>query len=100
MRILVVCGLGLGSSHITAITVEKALKKLGIKGATVELSDLASARSSPCDLWVASTEFAHQLRREMPESSHCRVIGIKSAIDVDEVASAIRKAIDAIDTQT
>jgi len=92
VKILVVCGVGLGSSHILRLTVRKALARLGVK-ATVEVSDLTSAPSMLSDLWVSLTEFADALRCRVPADSRHKVVGVKSIVDVDEVVAAIRKAL-------
>ena len=44
MKILAVCGMGLGTSLILRMNAEKALKQLGIE-ADVEVSDMGSARA-------------------------------------------------------
>ena len=44
VKILAVCGMGLGTSLILRMNAEKALKQLGIE-ADVEVSDMGSARA-------------------------------------------------------
>lgn len=49
IRVLTVCGVGMGSSLILRTTAEKAFKELGIN-AKVEATDLCSARSMKADM--------------------------------------------------
>lgn len=62
MKILTVCGMGLGSGLLLRMQVEKALKQLGVQ-ADVEVSDMGSARAlaKTADLVVTSPELAQQL---------------------------------------
>jgi ascorbate PTS system EIIB component len=62
LKILTVCGMGLGSGLLLRMQVEKALKQLGVQ-ADVEVSDMGSARAlaKTADLVVTSPELAQQL---------------------------------------
>ncbi|HBG8623418.1 TPA: PTS sugar transporter subunit IIB, partial [Clostridioides difficile] len=48
MKILAVCGFGVGSSMVLKMTIQKALKQLGIE-CEVENTDINSARGADCD---------------------------------------------------
>lgn len=52
LRILTVCGVGMGSSLILKMTAEKALAELGVE-ARVEHADLSSARGMGADVILA-----------------------------------------------
>lgn len=52
LRVLTVCGVGMGSSLILKMTAEKALAELGID-ARVEHADLSSARGMEADVILA-----------------------------------------------
>jgi ascorbate PTS system EIIB component len=49
LRVLTVCGVGMGSSLMLRMTAEKALAELGVK-ARVEATDVSSARGMPADV--------------------------------------------------
>ncbi len=49
IRVLAVCGVGMGSSLILRTTAEKAFRELGVN-AKVEATDLSSARSMKADI--------------------------------------------------
>ncbi|MCK8817121.1 PTS sugar transporter subunit IIB [Natroniella sulfidigena] len=83
MKILAVCGMGLGSSLMLKMGVEKVLKAEGIEG-TVEVSDVSSAKGEKADVIVAAPEIAEQL-----EGHSARVITIKNMADKNEIKEKI-----------
>jgi PTS system ascorbate-specific IIB component len=83
MKILAVCGMGLGSSLMLRMGVEKVLKAEGIEG-TVEVSDVSSAKGEKADIIVAAPEIAEQL-----EGHPARVIAIKNMADKNEIKEKI-----------
>lgn len=60
MKILCVCGLGMGSSLILKMNVEEVLKAEGVT-AEVEHSDVSSAMSERCDYVLTTTELAKSM---------------------------------------
>lgn len=80
MNILAVCGFGVGSSMVLKMTIEKAVKELGIK-ATVENTDLSTAKASSADIYFTS----HELLPELKASVKSPVYSIKKYMDKDEV---------------
>ncbi|HET7026115.1 MAG TPA: PTS sugar transporter subunit IIB [Candidatus Limnocylindrales bacterium] len=88
MKILAVCGMGLGTSLILRMNAEKALKQLGVE-ADVEVSDMGSARAlaSTADLVLTSEELAEQLGPVKP-----KVITISNFIDLDEMITKLKAA--------
>lgn len=89
MRILAVCGMGLGSGLILRMQAEKALKQLGLQ-ADLEVADIGTARAlAPgADLILTSDELAKQLVGVKP-----RIVTIQNFIDVDEMVEKLRAAI-------
>jgi PTS system ascorbate-specific IIB component len=79
MKILSVCGNGLGSSLILKMAVEKVLKSENIK-ANVEVSDLGNAKGLSEDYIVASPEIAERLK-----DHKATVISIKNMMDKKEI---------------
>lgn len=56
LNIVTVCGLGVGSSLILKMTVDAALKELGIN-ANIEHWDMGTVKSKNADLIVTTNEF-------------------------------------------
>jgi PTS system ascorbate-specific IIB component len=79
MKILSVCGNGLGSSLILKMAVEKVLKSENIK-ANVVVSDLGNAKGLDADYIVASPEIAERLKEHK-----ATVIAIKNMMDKNEI---------------
>lgn len=79
MKILAVCGMGLGSSLMLRMTVEDVLKEEGIKG-KVEVKDLGSAKSETADYIVASEEIAKKIK-----DHKATVIAINNMTSKEEV---------------
>lgn len=61
MKILMVCGNGLGSSFACQMTVETVLNELGVK-ADLDHCDLSSARSMKADLILSGKNFESQFK--------------------------------------
>lgn len=61
MKIVCVCAMGLGSSLILRMSVESALRKMGMADAQVEVANTSTARGSGADIIVSSHSFCEQL---------------------------------------
>ena len=63
MKILTVCGMGLGTGLLLRMNTEAALAKLGVDDASVEVADIGSARGmgATADIVLTSSELAEQL---------------------------------------
>jgi len=59
IRIMTVCGMGLGSSLLASMTAERALKAAGYSTSQfrIDTSDLGSARQGDVDLYLTTNEF-------------------------------------------
>ncbi|WP_109079285.1 PTS sugar transporter subunit IIB [Aggregatibacter kilianii] len=57
MKIMAVCGSGLGSSFMMEMNVKKALKKIGVE-AEVNHTDLSSVTADDADLFVMASDIA------------------------------------------
>ncbi len=84
MKIVAVCGFGVGSSLLLKMTIDKAFKLLGYD-LEAENTDLTTARSIACDAIFTSVDMAEEFReiRKVP------VYAIKSYMSVDEVKRAL-----------
>ncbi len=62
MKIIAVCGMGIGTSIILKMNIDNALAKLGVD-ADVEAADISAARgaASTADLVMTSSELVEQL---------------------------------------
>ena len=89
MRILAVCGMGLGSALLLRMLVEKAVKKLDLD-AQVTVADISTARGAgtDADIIVTSAELAEQLG-----SVQGKIVTIKNYIDLDEMTEKLSKAL-------
>ncbi|SEM89871.1 PTS sugar transporter subunit IIB [Lihuaxuella thermophila] len=79
MKILVVCGNGLGSSFIMELNVKKALAELG-KEAEVTHTDLATARTEKADLYIGAKDIIHSL-----DDGTRRIIALENVMNIGEM---------------
>ncbi|MHA6335323.1 PTS sugar transporter subunit IIB [Enterobacter roggenkampii] len=83
MKIMAICGSGLGSSFMVEMNIKKVLKKLEIE-AEVEHSDLSSATPG-ADLFVMAKDIAASA--SVPES---QLVVINNIIDINELEAQLR----------
>lgn len=85
MKIIAVCGMGIGTSILLKMNADKALEQLGIPG-DCEAADIGTAKGSAqtADLVLTSAELAEEL-----EGISTPVKVINNFMDVDEIADAI-----------
>ena len=86
MKILAVCGFGVGSSMVLKMTIDKAVRKLGYD-IEVENTDLTSARSTRCDAIFTSFDLAEGIRKNV----QVPVFPIKRYMNIDEVTESLLK---------
>lgn len=89
MKILAVCGMGLGTGLLLRMQAEKALKELGVQ-ADLEVTDIGTARAlaSTADLIITSEELAQQLVGVKP-----RIVTIQNFIDLREMVAKLGGAL-------
>ncbi|ANU17097.1 PTS sugar transporter subunit IIB [Planococcus maritimus] len=83
MKIMVVCGNGLGSSFIMELNVKKALKELG-KTAEVDHTDLTSAKSVQADLFIGAADIMSQL-----EDGNRTIINLENMMSIPEIKTKL-----------
>ncbi len=90
MKILAVCGMGLGSGLLLRMQAEKALRQLGVVDADLEVADIGSARAmaQTADLIITSNELAEQLGKVKP-----RIVTISNFVDLKEMVEKLRAAL-------
>ena len=88
MKILAVCGMGVGSSIILKMNIEKALVRLGVPG-DVEVADIGTARGAATGVQyvVTSGELAPQLG-----DLSAQIVVIDNFINVDGITDALQSA--------
>jgi len=87
LKVLAVCGMGLGSALLLRMTIEDVLKEAGIK-AKVETADIATARGPAVDLIITSAQLAPQLG-DVP----AKVVIIHNFFDKDEMREKVLAAL-------
>lgn len=85
MKVLAVCGLGIGSSMILKINIGKILRELGINDYQLDVADIGSAKSIRFDMAVTSVELADVLKKSMDEEEQYRVLAINNFVDKSEM---------------
>ncbi|MCL2557126.1 MAG: PTS sugar transporter subunit IIB [Treponema sp.] len=63
MKILAVCGSGLGSSMMLEMNVKDVLKKMGVSGVEVEHSDLSGVTKDMADYIICGKDIANAMGR-------------------------------------
>jgi len=84
MKILAICGHGLGSSFMLEMNIKKVLKVIGVE-AEVEHADLSSAMPDAADLFVIGRDLASSVN----VSADKKVI-LNSIIDKKELEEKLR----------
>jgi PTS system ascorbate-specific IIB component len=93
MRIVAVCGVGVGSSAILKVNAERALDKLGL-AADVSASDLANVADAAADAQVilTSTELADRVREAIGRS-YAEIIEVVNYFDVEEIGEKLEASL-------
>ena len=89
MKIVVMCGLGLGTSAILKVNAERVLERLDIE-AEVSATDVAGVQSTAADAQVilTSSELVSAIGR-----TNADVIVIDNVFDLDELAAKLEIAL-------
>lgn len=88
MKIMAVCGAGLGSSFMMEMNIKKVLKKLEIT-AEVEHSDLGSVTPDLANVFVMGKDIAYSAN--LPDN---KVIIINNLIDIKELEEKVKEYFD------
>lgn len=83
MKIMAICGSGLGSSFMVEMNIKKVLKKLNIE-AEVEHSDLSSATPDAADVFVMAKDIAESA--SVPDH---QLVVINNIIDINELENKL-----------
>jgi len=93
MRIVAVCGVGVGTSAILKANAERALDRLDLD-AEVTASGLADVAAVAADAQIVltSSELAGQVRAALGRTAS-EIIEIGNFFDVDEIAGQLERAL-------
>lgn len=86
--IMCCCGVGLGSSMLVRMNVEKALKNLGLKGIEVTHSSVSDAVRGAADLFVVGRDLAN-FTSNLPE-----VILLDNIISMPELEGKLKEYLE------
>ncbi|HWR29561.1 MAG: maltose transporter subunit [Firmicutes bacterium] len=84
MKILCLCGMGLGSSLIAKMNIDEILKEMNLR-ATVETCDVGSIRSEKADLYVTTRELAANI----PAENAAKTVILTNFVKKDEIRKAM-----------
>lgn len=90
MKIVAVCGMGIGTSVLLKMNAEKVLAKLGVD-ADVEAADIGVAKGAAqtAEIVLTSDELAGEIG-DVP----AKVIIINNFFDLDEITDKLTEAIE------
>lgn len=93
MRIVAVCGAGIGTSAILKVNAERALERLDLS-ADVDASDLAGIAVAAADAQVilTSSELAEAVRAAIG-TSFAEVVEVTNYFDVDEISQLLERSL-------
>ncbi|MFW6299122.1 MAG: PTS sugar transporter subunit IIB [Bacillota bacterium] len=78
-KILILCGMGFGSSFIVRENVRKVVEEMGLEDVEVEHSDIGSASQGSADLFICGTDLEESCERYGP------VVSLSNLFDMDEL---------------
>lgn len=84
MHIVCVCGMGMGSSLILKMTVDKALKELNVTGHDIEHWDAGTVDSRNADLIVTSADFESRF------AGRDNVVYVTNVVNKEEVKGKLK----------
>lgn len=88
MKILAVCGSGLGTSFMVEMNINQILGELGVTGVEVSHSDLSSATPGDADVFFLAKDIAEG-------GAHLgEVVVMESIIDMDELQTKVTQVLE------
>jgi PTS system ascorbate-specific IIB component len=93
VKIVAVCGVGVGTSAILKANAERALDRLGLT-ADVTASGLAEVADAADDAQIVltSTELAAQVRAALGRT-YSEIVEVGNFFDVDEIATHLQRSL-------
>lgn len=89
MKIIAVCGMGMGSALLIRMNIEKVAKKLGLD-ATVSTVDIGTARGAgmDADIIIASSHLVDRLGEVK-----AKIVALKNIMSEEELTEKLSQAI-------
>lgn len=84
VKIVFVCGAGLGSSFAAQMSAEDVLNKLGVD-ATLEHTDISSAGSMNADIIITGQNFQSQFEKSNIDPEKTPIIYLKNIVSKAEI---------------
>ncbi len=88
LKILVVCGNGLGSSFLMEMNIKKVIKEIGAE-VEVDHSDLTSAKGYHADIIVGTKDITSQLSGYAKE-----LVELNNILDLEDMREKVVKALE------
>ena len=85
MRLVAVCGSGLGSSFMMEMNINDVLRELGVTGVEVSHTDVGSATPDLADVWICATDIAESIQ------SLGEIVVLENIIDKDLMREKIKE---------
>lgn len=89
MKIITACSTGLGSSFMTQLNIEKALKNLGVDGVETDHMDIASVGPTSADVLFVGRDIAEAATGLMGD-----VVVLDSLIDMEDITKQVAAALE------
>jgi len=82
------CGMGMGTSLLAKMNIEKALANIGVRGVSVEHCTLSEAKGSKYDLYVVSKDLEEQVK------SLSKVVILDNLMNIKEAETKLKEAFE------
>ena len=89
MKLVAVCGSGLGSSFMLEMNINSILNELGVSGVEVSHTDVGSATPDLADVWICATDIAESIQ------SLGEVVVLDNIIDTDSMREKLKEVLSA-----
>lgn len=88
LKVLAVCGLGMGTSLILRMTAESVLRRMGVNAA-VQNTDISAARSAEADVIVGQGMHMSELQGAAPV-----IVTVDDFVNEDALEARLRPALE------
>ncbi len=92
MKILAVCGFGVGSSMILKMTIQKAMREIGVEGDVIN-TDISDSTGHNADAVFSSPDFIGDLEKRF-KNKDVKLYAIKRYSDLSEVKEKVQDLVD------
>jgi len=89
MKLVAVCGSGLGSSFMLEMNINSILNELGVTGVEVSHTDVGSATPDLADVWICASDIAESIQ------SLGEVVVLDNIIDTDSMREKLKEVLSA-----